>query len=123
MTGIHYTLTTRPMSRSDNITGVHRYHSVTFTPRLLGKTSLQAVHYSRQLADMTEAATPTGPGLVNEERSLTAHEEMSRQRHRHRQIPAHVPGLVEGRDAHDVAVRRQLHASARTQAQLIKGRQ
>lgn len=123
MTGIHYTLTSRPMSRSGNITGVHRYHSVTFTPRLLRKTPLQAVHYSRRFPDMTEAETPTGPGLVNEERSLTAHEEMSRQRHRHRQIPAHVPGLVEGRDAHDVAVRRQLHASARTQAQLIKGRQ
>lgn len=114
MTGIHYSLTNRPMSRSGNITGAHRYHSVTFTLRLLGKTPLQAVHYSRHCAHMTTAGTPTGPGLVNEERSLTPHEKVSRQRHRHRQIPAHVPGLVEGCDAHDVAVRRQLHARART---------
>ena len=76
---------------------------------------------------MTKAETLSGPGLDSPIGSalplLSGDEEVSRQRHRDRQIAAHLTGLIQGGDPHHVAVSREPHAGAGTQPKLVKGRQ
>ena len=117
MTGTYYSPHGRSMSRYGNAPSPHRYHFVTFQPRNNGKN-----HFFHQLVTpisrcetcseprITKAETLPGPGLVNPRMSLPAHEQMCGQRHRKRQVSAHLTGPIERGHAHDVPMRRQTHA-------------
>ena len=130
MTGSHYTLHKRSVSRSYNTPILDRYHFATFMPRNNRKNS--ANHRLVTLippsempshSGHNESRDPTRTPASSRSRLLAANEQVGGQCHRDRQIPADLPRLVQRHYPHDVTVRRQTHARAWAQSQLTEGRQ